>query len=266
MRDNEEKVFDQFIFKPALEMFKVFKEQAEAAPESYANLMNLGTKFWASVMKGMAEQAEGPSGDEAVGGRHSAGVEELFRMWGDLYEETMGKYLQIPAVGPAREYSERMQKTLHSFMQYQAANVELQRALCVPLAEAMKQIAEDLHNSKPDDLDKKDLKHFQQEWMKAAEDRFLSTLRSPEFSKVLANSMNKTMDFWDNSQKTLEDYLKFFPVATSSELEEVHRELYELKKQVRLLASELKERKEPRESGRTRGKAAAGRKSASGRQ
>jgi hypothetical protein len=55
-------------------------------------------------------------------------------------------------------------------------------------------------------------------------------------------------------------------VATSSELEEVHRELYELKKQVRLLASELKERKEPRESGRTRDKTAAGRKSASGRQ
>jgi len=254
MKENEDSrteagadgVFDQFVFKPALEMFNVFREQAESAPESYGNLMNIGTKFWASVMSGLADQPKGRADDAQDGA--SAGVDQLFGTWQKLYEETMGKYLTVPAVGPAREYAERMQSSLHCFMRYQGANMELQRALCVPLAEAMKQIALDMKNAEPAELEKKDFKHLQQEWMKTAEDRFLHTLRSPEFSKVLAHSMNTSMDFWNSSQKTLEDYLKFFPVATSTELDEVHRELYELKKHVRALYGEVRELRRARDA------------------
>lgn len=237
-------IYDAFIFKPAMEMFSMFKEQAGSAPDSYANLMHMGTRFWGKMLEGMAEHSQTSHGGETwqEGSPDFTGaVKNLYDMWTASYDETLGRFLKIPPVGPAREYTEKIQHSLDTFIQYQAANVELQRALCVPLVESMKQIASDLQHADGGELEKKELKALQQEWIKVCEDRFLLTLRSPEFSRVLAKSMDKTLDFWNASRETMEDYLKFFPVATSSEMEEVHRELYELKKTVKELRSEVKE-------------------------
>jgi hypothetical protein len=51
-------VFESFVFKPAMEMFKIFKTQMESVPESYANIMSVGMQFWGKMMQTMAESAQ----------------------------------------------------------------------------------------------------------------------------------------------------------------------------------------------------------------
>ena len=74
---------------------------------------------------------------------------------------------------------------------------------------------------------------FYSTWIQALESRFDTLLRDPSFASKLGDLLSAFLDLKRKSDSLMERYYSLMNVPTRSEIDRIHRELYELKKSVR---------------------------------
>jgi len=77
------------------------------------------------------------------------------------------------------------------------------------------------------------------EWIKVNEQLFSDLFASEEFSKVKGEALNLSMDVKKHFEKQFEGTFENLPIVFKSEIEELHKTIYDLKKQVKDLQSKL---------------------------
>jgi polyhydroxyalkanoate synthesis regulator phasin len=77
------------------------------------------------------------------------------------------------------------------------------------------------------------------EWVKVNEQLFTELFASEEFSKVKGETLNLTNEVKKHFEKQFENTFSNFPVVFKSDVEELEKTVYELKKQVKELQSKL---------------------------
>ena len=77
------------------------------------------------------------------------------------------------------------------------------------------------------------------EWIKTNEKLFADLFASEEFSKIKGETMTLAMDVKKHFEKQFESVLVNFPVVLKSDVEELQKTIYDLKKQVKELQSKL---------------------------
>jgi len=75
--------------------------------------------------------------------------------------------------------------------------------------------------------------------LKEADELLTELFGTESFSKLKGEVLNLSMDIKTYFEKQMEKYLEFFPVAKTSELEEVYKTIHDLKKQVKSLEQKL---------------------------
>lgn len=78
-------------------------------------------------------------------------------------------------------------------------------------------------------------------WIKFMEGDYMNLFKTEEFVDAFHQVVNQYSDFQGAQQKVLADALQFLPVANKEELDEVAKENYFLKKEVKKLAKRVKE-------------------------
>ena len=68
----------------------------------------------------------------------------------------------------------------------------------------------------------------------------MTLFQTPEYVETLARTVNSLADYTAVRDSALEDLLNQLPVATRSDMDDIARELYEVKKRLRMLEKELK--------------------------
>jgi class III poly(R)-hydroxyalkanoic acid synthase PhaE subunit len=86
-------------------------------------------------------------------------------------------------------------------------------------------------------------------WLTAGDNSFTELFVTEEYSKAQGNLVTKIMEYRIHEQGVVEEMLKATHIPTRSEVDEAHRNIYELRKEVRALKKSL------RESDKTNGKA-----------
>jgi polyhydroxyalkanoate synthase subunit PhaE len=74
-----------------------------------------------------------------------------------------------------------------------------------------------------------------QEWLNLSDKEFVQLFESDEYAKIMADTASLQMRLRKDIELQMEKSLSSFPVATRSEVEELHKTIYDLKKQVRQL-------------------------------
>src|SRR6218665_712637 len=77
------------------------------------------------------------------------------------------------------------------------------------------------------------------EWIKVNEQLFTELFASEEFSKVKGEALNLSMDVKKHFEKQFENSFSNFPLVFKSEVEDMQKTIYDLKKQVKELQSKL---------------------------
>jgi polyhydroxyalkanoate synthesis regulator phasin len=77
------------------------------------------------------------------------------------------------------------------------------------------------------------------EWIKVNEKLFTELFASEEFSKVKGEALNLSMDVKKHFEKQFESSFSNFPLVFKSEVEDMQKTIYDLKKQVKDLQSKL---------------------------
>lgn len=246
------------------QMFGNAGKQSEAterllgSAKSYVALMQALTQFasgkhsdaaplqtWMDTLRQGFDLAAGestPAGNpiaamlRAIGGPGTLNLEQLNAQFAPMFEQAHAQgmsWLHAPAFGFSREHQERYQKALVAFDEYQHA---LKRYNDLML-QASKRSFEILESKLADCAEPgrqiDSMRGLYNLWVDAAEDAYAEVALSDEFSKVYGNLVNAQMRVRANLQAEAERLSAELGMPTRAELDSVHRQLHELRRQLR---------------------------------
>jgi hypothetical protein len=170
---------------------------------------------------------------------------EFFDMWLKTYEAAMGRLMEMPAVGPAREKSEKMMKGFSNFVNlygsWMESNIDFQSVFM----EAMRRVHEKTAIEMGGEISPEKYKDFYRIWIETYSETFKEFLKSGHFASDMGKFMSYFMEFQKHTGEMLEEnYLKPMNLPTKTQIDEINKELYSLKKTVKELTSQIKELKE----------------------
>jgi hypothetical protein len=162
-------------------------------------------------------------------------AQEFFDLWMETYKGTFGRLWETPAVGPAREKTDQAMKGFSRFVNFYGAwinsNVELQAVF----TEAMRRSQEKLASVAVADIRPDTYKDVYTIWMDTYSETFAEFMKSEDFASNLGELMGESMEFQRFSREMLEEnYLKPMNLPTKTDLDEANKEIYALKKAIKL--------------------------------
>ena len=80
---------------------------------------------------------------------------------------------------------------------------------------------------------------FYNEWLKINESLFAELFASTEFSKIKGDVLNIGMDVKKHFEKQFESTFGVYPIVFRSEIEELNKTIYDLKKQIKHLETRI---------------------------
>ncbi len=122
---------------------------------------------------------------------------------------------------------------------YNIKNAELQYMVYTQGAKVMDNLAESTAKKIEKGEEITSMMNLYQEWLNIGDKTFVELFESEDYSKLMAEVNAMQLKLRKDVEKQLEKFMVGVPVATRSEMDEVYKTIYELKKQVRELEKAL---------------------------
>jgi len=169
-------------------------------------------------------------------------VKESYANLNNIFAKTFEPVLKLASPGKEKENVETtialMDKVTEYALKQSELQFELQNTFRKSVEEVAKQYAEKFE--KPETLTKMpDVKELYEEWTKTNEKLFNDLFSSNEFASLKAEALNLTMDVKKHFEKQFETVYANYPVVMKSDVEELHKTVYDLKKQIKELQNKL---------------------------
>ncbi len=172
-------------------------------------------------------------------------TQEFFDLWLKTYNATMGRLVEMPAMGPTREKSEKMMKGFSNFVNLYTAGMDSNINLQSVFMEAMRRVREKTTTDMKGEISPEKYKDFYKIWIEMYSETFKEFLKSGHFASDMGKLNSCLMDFQKYNREMLEEnYLKQMNLPTKTEIDEINKELYSLKKTVKELTRQINELKE----------------------
>lgn len=209
--------------------------QATKMLEAWGSMKGYSAPWSEAVQKGMKALPQFMEGrpDAIIGVFH-----DLFT----AFDATFGKVFHIPAVGKDREKIELLLRLSDAVSVYMSKNTKYQYVMYITGLSAMDKVIEGVAAKVKEGKDIAGFEEFFDTWLDVTEKRYLELFQTDEFSKLQGEFLDAAMDVRRNYFKLLELYLYDAPLVLRSEMDDTYKTIYDLKKRVRSLERQLKER------------------------
>jgi len=153
-------------------------------------------------------------------------TQEFYDQWVNMYKTTMGKFIEMPAVGPSREKSEKMMKGVSTFVNLFAAGMDTSSNMQNVFMEAMQKVQEKIGTDMDGEISPEKYKEFYDIWIQTYSETFKDFAKSGHFVSDLGKLNAHLIDFQKYNRDMLEDnYLKPMNMPTKTEIDEINKEL-----------------------------------------
>jgi len=200
------------------------------------------TKFSAPILD-RQKDSKSKFTDMFIGDDSGENYKEYTSSWYRSLQESIGKIINIPAMGPTREVQEKIQKAIDSFAKMEEAWNYFSAVLHKPWTESINKVSQKILDLSKKKIKVKSFKEIFNYWIEISVETFEKVFRSDGFTISLNLLMENTLDFWAKYQDILEEYFKYMPVPTKTDMNEVYKEIYLLKRKVKFQDKELKKLK-----------------------
>jgi len=164
---------------------------------------------------------------------------EFLNRWTDIYKKEFRQFLAIPQLGLTRLYQEKVNQALDKYNLFQAAMAEFLHLLFVPVEKSFLVMQEKLTELAEAGKLPEDSKRYYQMWIKILEGHYMTLFQSDDYTQTLGRTLEALNQFLAVRQEVLEDALKLLPVSTHRDMDEINREIYLLKRRLRMLEKKL---------------------------
>jgi polyhydroxyalkanoate synthesis regulator phasin len=207
---------------------------AGAMPEVLAQLAQSAMGSLMQLQQKAAESA-GRIGASVEAYRFESIDENVFRVWTDIYEKEFRQFFQIPQLGLTRTYQEKINAAMDAYNRFQATLAEFLRLLSMPFNRSLAVMQDQMSELAKKGEMPEDAQVYYRNWVKVLEGHFMTLFQTPEYVQTLAKTIASLSEFSQAKDAVVEDMLKSVPVASRTEVDDLAREVYELKKRIRRL-------------------------------
>lgn len=183
---------------------------------------------------------------------------QMTALYWDAFQHTFGQMLQAPGIGYTREFDEKQRAAFAAWLDYQQASYEYQVVLADTWVKAFEQLMQQVLTMQQSGEEIEGLRAFIMRWSNTADEIFKDIFRSDAYVEVQSRLVNALMEFRLKQRMVNEELLDIMDMPTRSEIDEAHRRIYELRREVKALKrhiSQLQEQpKAARKSSSTRKK------------
>jgi polyhydroxyalkanoate synthase subunit PhaE len=214
---------------------EVFDNGIKQVQEFFTSQNNLSKEYFSQVQNIATQYPQLFSGNMDK-------VKELYSQVNDVFGKTFEPLLKVVAPGKEKENIEATIALMDKLAEYSIRQAELQVLLSDTTQKSIEKVARQYSEKYSNPEAFKQLPNAQEiynEWVKVNEQLFTELFASPEFSKVKGDALNLSADVKKHFEKQFEQAFENYPIVFKSEVEELHKTIYDLKKQVKDLQSKL---------------------------
>ncbi|HAM50131.1 MAG TPA: hypothetical protein DCP92_05350 [Nitrospiraceae bacterium] len=156
------------------------------------------------------------------------------------FDNTFGKIFHVPAVGKDREKIELLLRSFDDISIYMAKNTEYQHMMYVTGLTAMEKVIETVARRIKAQEEIKSFDEFFDLWLEVNEKAYYALFQTEDFSKIQGQLADASMSVRKHFFKLMELYLYDFPIALRTEMDDLYKTIYDLKKKVKVLEKQIK--------------------------
>ncbi len=160
---------------------------------------------------------------------------DLTRMFWDSYDQTVGKLVGMPSVGFTRELEKKMAAGYQAWVKARQAMDEYQMLVIDGWSGVMEQVLREMMDRAEKGKPVESVRDLVRLWTTAADKSFDQVFRSERYAEVQGRFVSSYMDYRVKEQEIVDEMLKYSHIPTRSEMDEAHRNVYELRKEVKAL-------------------------------
>lgn len=219
-----------------MNFFQPIEKSLESMKEVYAKMEGFEDvkKCFKPIEKGFETFSEIMQMMQSEGEILDSPYKDFYSNFTKIYEETVGKVLKVPTVGPAREAFEKYLKSIDASIKFYGAALDFYFKLQKPWMESLEETAQKARKilaENPEDLDT--FKETYDLLIKTYEERFQEHFQTEMFGKTLENMLTRSLEFQQSYEQMSEEFLKYTPITTKSDMDDIYKELYNIKKKLR---------------------------------
>lgn len=164
---------------------------------------------------------------------------ELNRLHWNLTYGNLDNLTQIPLLGPSRDFNHQLMQAFDAWAKLYPVSIDYQGVLAEVQIQSCQTLLQDLIASAEKGETVKDWQQFQQIWGRTTDRVFEQTFCLEANLKVRGRFLNALNHYKSCQQSLMEVWMKMMNLPVRSEIDEVHKSIYELRKEVKNLKKSL---------------------------
>ncbi len=213
----------------AAETLNEFVTQASSLVETWGAKGELLLRPWSEAMAKNVDALTGMAAGDA-----DASMEILHNVYA-AFDSTFGKAFKIPAVGKDREQIELLLKTLDKYAVFLARNTEYQHTIVSTGQRAMEKVVGACAEKLTSNGEVAGFEDFFELWTSVQEKEYLALFKTEDFARLQGSVLDAALDVRSHFYKLMELFLSDYPVALRSEMDDIYKTIYTIKKSLREL-------------------------------
>jgi polyhydroxyalkanoate synthase subunit PhaE len=185
-------------------------------------------KAWGAAIEPLSQTASGAS---------KPWIELNNLYWNLLYEA--GGSMQMPFLGPSRGFNDKLRQAFEAWSKLHPASIDYQIVLAEIQMQSCEQLMQELIALAEQGETVKDWAQFQQIWGRTADKTFEQAFCLEANLRVRGKLLNALNHHKLCQQDLMEVWMKTMNMPTRSEVDEVHKSIYELRKELKSLKKNL---------------------------
>lgn len=173
-------------------------------------------------------------------GKGPKGYIDFLEAWQQSYDATFGKFVNAPTFGKDMEFWKHQKASFDRFVKFNTAAAKFYASLFEIAQDATKQVLEDYAAMQAQGTQPKTFDEFYKYWSKAVTAAYEKVLFSENLSVLSGNMVDAMSRFKMESDKLWAFYLAQMPIPKKSDMDDLHKTVYELKKELRALKKEIR--------------------------
>jgi poly[(R)-3-hydroxyalkanoate] polymerase subunit PhaE len=216
---------------------EAFSNLGRALPEILLQMVEASWRSYFYLQQQWLEKA-GRIGESTRAFNFDNLDEEVFKAWTEIYEKEFRQFFHIPQLGLTRFYQEKINATLDKHNRFQSHYAEFMHLILLPVEKSFKVFQQQLSAMAQEGKLPENSNDFYKVYIKILEGHYMSLFKSPDYVKAMGNTLGALEDFVEARNAIGQDILKAMAVPTQNELDELYKEMYQLKKRIKILEKE----------------------------
>lgn len=210
-------------------------------PEFFVKVAQAGWKASQRLHKQVRERM-GKSGRKGEAYRFENIEQEVIKVWKEIYEDEFRPFFRIPQLGLTRYYQERINILADQLNVLQTTLAQFLYILYLPVERSFQVLQDEVdHLYKEGKLPDKPKEYYNM-WVRILEGHYMNLFKSEEYLVAIRRVLLEVDNFSRAKNQVFMDLLQFLPVPTNKDMDELARDLHNLKKRVWALEKKLASR------------------------